>query len=100
MLWARTRDAEVCRFAPNGMLVERAAGLTDGGYAEPDTPSPTAVRVFVVLVLAGLVIFERHRLGRQLKLVKAHFDYQKTAAATFQGHRQLRQAGCRSCGDL
>ncbi len=175
LLWARTRDAEVCRFAPNGTLVarmesgyarggtmyghafltspsddrtyaeivpikrhesrhtiqwtvgttlagplgfpiaysvdelfapgahnhfERAAGLTDGGYATPDTPSPTAIRVFIVLVLAGLVIFERHRLGRLLKLLKAHYDYQKSEASTFQGHRRLRQAGCRSCGDL
>jgi uncharacterized protein YxeA len=56
--------------------------------------------VFIVLVLAGLVIFERHRLGRRLKLLKAHYDYQKSEVSTFQGHRRLRQAGCRSCGDL
>ncbi|ONI75516.1 hypothetical protein BWI15_06610 [Kribbella sp. ALI-6-A] len=181
LLWARTRDADVCRFAPNGTLVarmesgyarggtmyghafltspgqdrtyaelvpikrhesrhtvqwtvgtalagplgfpvaysldelfapgahnhfERAAGLTDGGYAAPDTPPPTVVRVFLVLVLLGVVTFERHRLGRQLTLLRAHLEHQRRRrpgtglAATLAEHRRLRQIGCPSCGDL
>ncbi|ONI75842.1 hypothetical protein BWI15_08505 [Kribbella sp. ALI-6-A] len=51
---------------------ERAAGLTDGGYAVLDAPPRTLVRVFFVLVVLGFVLFERHRLGRQMKLLRIH----------------------------
>jgi hypothetical protein len=182
LLWAKTRDAEICRFMPNGTLVarmesgyvrggtmyghafltyshrqwtyaelvpikrhesrhtvqwtmgtvvagplgfpvaysvdelfapgahnhfERAAGLTDGGYAVPDRPPPTLVRVFLALVVVGLVLFERHRLSRQVKLLRIHVRHFRAnrgattgLAAMLGDHRRLRQVGCPSCGDF
>ena len=63
---------------------ERAAGLTEGGYEVPDGPSPTLTRVFIVAVLAGLVLFERHRFRRQFLLLRTHFRHRRASRTTAQ----------------
>ena len=76
---------------------ERAAGLTEGGYAVPDTPPPTFTRLLIVAALAALILFERHRIRRQFLLLRLHFRHRHDA---LEEHRRIRQLGCSSCGQL
>jgi hypothetical protein len=105
---------------------ERDAGLADGGYVLPDTPSPTTTRLILAAAIAALVIFERHRVRRQLRLAKllvqrlraaeppwwyAHTKpvapgpaigavrrVSPAAADAMADHQRLQQLGCPDCG--
>ena len=107
---------------------ERDAGLADGGYVLPDTPSPTTTRLIVAAAIAAVVIFERHHVRRQIRLLvmlvhrlkaaEPPWWYAHTkpvapgpvtgvvrrvspaAADAVADHRRLQQLGCRDCGAL
>jgi hypothetical protein len=107
---------------------ERDAGLADGGYVLPDTPSPTTTRLIVAGAIAAVFIFERHRVRRQIRLLmllarrvraaEQPWWYGHTkpvapgpaadavrrlspaAADAMADHRRLQQLGCPDCGAM
>ncbi|NMO53866.1 hypothetical protein HH310_22120 [Actinoplanes sp. TBRC 11911] len=107
---------------------ERDAGLADGGYVLPDTPSPTTTRLIVAGALFAIFFFERHRVRRQVRLAKllvhrlriaeppwwyAHTEpvtpgpaigvvrrVSPAVADAMTEHRRLQQLGCPDCGAI
>lgn len=105
---------------------ERQAGLAEGGYPDPDGPSPATSRAVIALAAVGLVWFEHRRVRRQVRLLTSLVKHvvarsgdppHRHTTASLPGrvrrvlvrvapgigrlvaeHRRLRRLGCAGCG--